>query len=48
MHSDASRHSYHDRTPVITSFPLVKSSAVHLGLLMRMVMAANLVGTSVT
>lgn len=42
MQREASRHSYHDLTPVMTSFPLVNRRAVHRGLSMRIVMAANL------
>lgn len=34
-------HTYHDLTPVMTNFPLVNRSAVHLGLSMRIVMAAK-------
>eukprot|EP00961_Rhodomonas_salina_P143549 1931851-Rhodomonas_salina.2 len=37
----ANTHSYHETPPVMTSFPLVKSSAVQLGLPMRMVIAAK-------
>lgn len=35
------QETHHDLTPVMTSLPLVNRRAVHLGLSMRMVMAAN-------
>lgn len=39
---DSTYGTYHDFPPVITNFPLVKRRAVHLGLSIRMVIAANL------
>jgi hypothetical protein len=41
-HREANRHSYHVLTPVTTSFPLENSRAVHLGLSILIVIAANL------
>jgi hypothetical protein len=42
MNSEAYTHSYHDRHPVTTSFPLENSSVVQSGSCKRTVMAANL------
>eukprot|EP00961_Rhodomonas_salina_P109820 1477962-Rhodomonas_salina.1 len=37
----ASTHAYIDTLPVTTSFPELNSSPVHVGLSMRIVIAAN-------